>query len=321
MNEIEQTILTAIEKGIDNYIESRKLLVPIFVKKNFSFKGTLKLHRKVIGRDLYKAPLNVLWSVPCLLVKISSKIFKKMGKKKVSQLLTDIPQGFQTDLQEEIKWLLYTELLELPYEQSGRLFLKDALFASILGQREISDLIETYLYEIKNKSHKPNFRPALERNLKEYVSSRVAVSDIASNIITMATSYFTFNQAAPGAFTAGNLAAVTIAQQIAISNFWLGAKLGALYYSIFPAVPSAGLLIASTGALITALALITSFIGIITDPVQTKLGIHKRRLVKFINMLRLELKGGGKSEYYVKDHYLARVFDIIDLLKMAAKSV
>ena len=82
-----------------------------------------------------------------------------------------------------------------------------------------------------------------------------------------------------------------------------------------------GLIMASTGALMTALALLTSFIGIITDPIQVKLGIHKKRLNKFIDMFKSELKGTGKSEYKIKDHYLARVFDIIDLLKIAAKSI
>ena len=122
-------------------------------------------------------------------------------------------------------------------------------------------------------------------------------------------------------FSAGNLAATAIAQQIAISNFFLHPKLGAIWYSIFPVTPSIGLIIASTGTLMAALAVITSFIGLIADPVQVKLGIHKKRLMKFIDLLKSELTGKGKSEYKIKDHYLARVFDIIDLLKLAAKSI
>jgi hypothetical protein len=316
-----EKVILAIDKGIDNYIKERKSKIPDFVNTHFTFNGTLKLHKKALGKDLYRTPLNIFWSVPYLMIRISAGLLNKIGKKDLSLRLTRIPRGLRTDMENEIKWLIYTELLEIPFEQSGKVFLKDALLESILSQKEVVALMVDYLSEIKNKSENPEFRSSLEKKLKEYTSSRVAVSDIAGSIITIAASYFTFNKAVPGVFSAGNITAATIAQQIAISNFWLGSNLGAIYYGIFPAAPSMGLIMASTGAIMTALALLSSFIGIITDPIQVKLGIHKKRLNKFIDMFQSELKGTGKSEYKIKDHYLARVFDIIDLLKVAARSI
>ena len=70
-----------------------------------------------------------------------------------------------------------------------------------------------------------------------------------------------------------------------------------------------------------AMAIVTSFTGIITDPIQAKLGIHKKRLNKFIDSIERELMGQGGSKLEIKDQYVARVFDILDLLKTAASVV
>ena len=70
-----------------------------------------------------------------------------------------------------------------------------------------------------------------------------------------------------------------------------------------------------------AMAIITSFTGILTDPIQTKLGLHQKRLKKFVSSLDKELKGLGDSKFEIKDQYVARVFDILDVLKTAASTV
>ena len=94
--------------------------------------------------------------------------------------------------------------------------------------------------------------------------------------------------------------------------------MGTWYYSVIPVTASTGLLIATTGSLMAALAIITTFTGIITDPLQAKLGIHQKRLLKFIDAFKEELLGAGQSQYKIKDQYVARVFDILDLLKAAS---
>jgi hypothetical protein len=127
-----------------------------------------------------------------------------------------------------------------------------------------------------------------------------------------------FHQMTPGAITAGGALASALAQQVAVSNFVLGSSLGSIYYSAFPATASMGLVIASTGSILAALAILTSFSGIITDPIQYKLGLHQKRLNKLIHCLEKELRGLGDSKFKIKDQYVARIFDLLDLLKKAA---
>ena len=126
--------LPAFDAAITNYIRSRKEKVPAFVRKYFSFKGALQLNKHALGADLYKVPLNVAWSLPYLGMKTSSALLKRLGMIKIPRRIDSIPSGFETRVQQEINWLIFTDLLELPYSQKGRTSTKDALLGEILNQ-------------------------------------------------------------------------------------------------------------------------------------------------------------------------------------------
>lgn len=312
----------AVEDGISRYIGARKVKVPTFVAEHFSLKGALKLHKKALGKDLYKGPLNILWSVPSIMFRVTASAFKKLGGKKVSEQLDKLPKGFQTDVQKEVSWLIYNELLEIPYAQEHRISNKDALLSEILSDEALSECVAQLLSKIHDQSKDPAYREALEKNLEEYATSRTAASELAGNILTLSAGYTAFHKAIPGTFAAGSATAAVIAQHFAITNFWLGTTMGSLYYGVVPVTASTGLLIATTGSLMAALAIITTFTGIITDPLQAKLGIHQKRLLTFIDAFKAELLGTTEqSQYKIKDQYIARIFDILDLLKTASQVI
>jgi hypothetical protein len=161
----------AVDRAISNYIRSRKGKVPEFSNKFFSLKGALKVNKRAFGSDLFKAPVNILWTLPYICAKASSSLLKKMGFQKIPARLERLPVGFETKVQQEINW-----------------------------------------------------------------------------------------------------------------------------------------------------AILTSFSGIVTDPIQHKLGIHQRRLFKFLDSLDRELRGRRDSKFHIRDQYIARIFDLLDLIKKAAKT-
>src|SRR5262249_53313969 len=79
-----------------------------------------------------------------------------------------IPRGIPTVLHQELHWLLYTELLELPYGQEGRVSHRDALLESILAEPEIAALCDAYLTQLHSLADRPVFRATLEQHLAEY---------------------------------------------------------------------------------------------------------------------------------------------------------
>jgi hypothetical protein len=318
---LQQTLQQAVENGMEAYITSRRARIPVFIDRHFSFRGALALHRKTFGRDFYKHPVNLLWGLPVALVKGAADLLEKAGAKRSAKWLNRIPRGIPTVLQKELQWLIYTDLLELPYVHEGRESHRDALMEHILAEPWITALCDEYLTKLQSVADRPEFRAALERNLEEYGKTRGAVSELAGSLINLAAGYAALSKATPGALSAGTAAATAIAQHIAIANFWLGSTLGAWYYAVFPVSASAGLVAATTGAMIAAVGVLTALAWIVIDPLLAKTGIHRRRLDRFVTALGEELRGGRRGDYRVRDHYIARVFDVLDILRAATKAL
>jgi hypothetical protein len=317
---LEPVVEAAVNRGIEHYVTMRRAKVPHFVAGHFSFRGALALHRKTLRKDFYKYPLNLLWGPPAAAIRGTAWLLDKAGPKQAAAWLYKLPPGIPTELEKELQWLLYTELLELPYAQGHRVSDRDALLEAILSDPKIAALSDEYLREIERHAGQPEFRAALERNLAEYGKTRLAVSELAGGLLNLASGYVAAHQVTPGALSAGTAAATAIAQQIAIAQFWLGSTIGAWYYAIFPASASAGLIVATTGALLTTVGVLSALAWVVIDPLLAKTGFHQRRLDRFIVALGEELCGSKRGNYRIRDHYIARVLDVLDILRVAART-
>jgi hypothetical protein len=310
----------AVEHGTAHYIASREARVPAFIDRHFSWRGAFRLHKKALGRDLLKVPVNLFWAPSAILAHASGALLNRLGAEKLGRSLARVPAGLETDVEKEVNWLIYTELLELPYVQDGRVSEKDALLEAILNEPELAAVCTDYLETIQRKAQAPGFREALERNLAEYGKGRLAATDLTNSILALAAGYAVLHKATPGLLAGGSATAAAIAQQVAIANFWLGPTLGAWYYGLFPAAASAGLVVAATGALMAGFGVLAAFSGVVIDPLLARTGFHERRLKKFIRALALELKGDD-GRFQIRDQYAARVFDVVDLLRTAAQAI
>ena len=315
---LHQTLYHAVDQGIEAYITSRRARISLFIHQHFSFRGALALHRKTFGRDVYKYPVNLMWGLPVALVTGAADLLDKAGATRTAQWLHRMPRGMPTALHQELQWLLYTELLELPYAQEGRASHRDALLEHILADPRIAALCDEYLTHLHGVAEQPAFRAALERHLAEYGKTRGAVSELAGSLLHLAAGYAALSKATPGALSVGTAAATAIAQHLAIANFWLGSTVGAWYYAVFPVTASAGLVAATTGALLAAGGVVTALAWLVLDPLLATTGIHRRRLDRFVTALGEELRGGRGGAYRVRDHYIARVFDVLELLRTAS---
>lgn len=318
-NELRELLDQAITRGSAAYIASRKAKIPEFVERYFSFRSAWAMHKRTLGRDFYRIPLNLLWSLPAFLAHSAAAVSGRLGATRVGRWLGRVPSGLPTAFQQELKWLIHVELLELPYADGNRQSTKDALLETILNDPELSARLAAYLSAIESRAASEAFREALASQLAEYGKSRQAATELASNIATLAAGYAALGQATPGAASAGTAVAAAIAQQLAIANFWLGPILGAWYYAAFPASASFGLIAASTGAVMAAAGVIAALSAVVVDPLLAKTGFHQKRLEHFIDALGRELSGQASGDYRVHDHYLAHIFDLVDLLRLAAR--
>ena len=62
-------------------------------------------------------------------------------------------------------------------------------------------------------------------------------------------------------------------------------------------------------------ALLASFSGILTDPIQARVGLHHYRLRRMVSRLERSLLGHDRAGYQLPDRYAARLVDLVDLAR------
>lgn len=300
------------------YFALRHQKVENFCERHFSPKGAWRLNRNAWGHDLWRAPANMLWAMPYALSRSAAGLSRRMGWTHLAAGLDRIPPGFKTAVAAEVEWLIYTELLELPLTQHDRNSQRDALLEAILSHEGIAELLLPDLLVLSNVVEPETARARLESYFLTYTGSRNAAADLAGSLLNLAGGALAFQQFTPGSIALGGAAATALAQQLAVANFALGPTLGSVYYSLFPAAASAGLVAGAVGGTMLALGILTAFTGIVTDPVQQALGVHERRLHRLLDALQNTLLG-HQDDFRLRDAYVARIFDLLDIVKTAVQ--
>ncbi|MEM0910218.1 MAG: DUF6635 family protein [Pseudomonadota bacterium] len=343
---LESTIQAAVLEGVSAYIENRREAIPAFVDKHYSFKGAWELNRNAVGWDMAKAPANVLWAPVYLVSLLGKKGTEKLGWEKSASLLNKVPAGFRTDVENEVEWIVYSEFLHLPITQkvktnassaqenssekvspahknrqqptqAFRQYENNLLMEFILNHPTVSSWIGDKLTVINEIAQLAENQAKMEEKLMHYVDSRKAAAEITAALVAASASFVTQKSIGLGALSIGQTAAAAIAYHSAVSSFAFGSSLGGVYYSVFPATVSTGLLVGVTGGVAAALGVVAALGGIVADPVQRQLGLHHKKLDKLLTSVESQFTD-ETGQYNLKDQYVARVFDLLDLLSLVA---
>ncbi len=306
-----------VRDAMRRYFAERRERIGPFIDRHFSFAGSVRLHRRAVGWDLLKAPANLFLAVPNAGAKLAAAGLEKAGAARPARRLREARLLFETAVGREVEWLVMTELLELPFAQKDRVSRRDALAETVLADPRVEARAREVLAAIGRHAEEAGFRERLEATLSAYTDTRSAAAEIATALLTLGGGAATVHQVTPGAMTLGPALAATIAQQSAIASFPLGQTLGGLYYAAFPAAASPALVAGLTGGLMVGAAALSAFAGILTDPVQRRLGLHRRRLERLVDALEREWVEGRGGAFTVRDHYVARLVDLFDLLTTA----
>jgi hypothetical protein len=307
-----------VTDSAQRYFDSRRSRVDAFVDRHFSLAGSAAIHRKAVGWDMLKAPANITLAVPQLATRLAAAGAQTVGAKRAADYLGSRKLLFDTAVGQEIEWLIMTELLELPFRQSERESRKDALAETILSAPEIQETLSEALLAIGRRGDDPAFRQRLEDSMTTYAETRAAAAEITTALMTVGAGAVAVKQATPGVMTLGPALAAALAQQAAIASFPLGAGLGSVWYGLFPAAVSPALIGGVTGGLLAVSSIAAAFAGIVADPIQRRLGLHHRRLLRLIDALERQWQSEHEaSGFTARDPYVARLLDLVDLLGSA----
>lgn len=303
-----------VDEAVARYCAARREKTAGFVDRNFSLIGALRLHRKALGWDLLRAPANLTLSAPHLAARASAGLARRAGLTPAADWLDGRRFFLQTDVARELEWRLYTELLELPIRQDERSATRDALAEEILRDPRIA---AGCAGAPRSPAEREAFQAWLTGTARTYESTRVSAADLANALLSAGVGALALKKLTPGMMSLGPAAAQMLVQKAAIAGFPLGGGAGALWYGLFPTAAPAALSIGLTGGIMAAGAMLSAFSGIVTDPIQRRLGLHQRRLHRLIACLERELTGCSEGRFVVRDHYVARTLDIIEALGMA----
>lgn len=305
-----------VRDGIRRYFVARRERVPPFVERHFSLRGTASIHRAALGLDVLRAPANLLLAGPQAAMKAAGAIARPLGATRLSRHAASHNLLLRTNVSRRIEALICTELLELPWkpDEDAR---RDALAETILADPRVTALADETLLAIGRQADDPAFRGRLAEAMGSYAATRAAAAEITTSLLTVGSGAVALKQLTPGAVTLGPALAALIAQQSAIAAFPLGAGLGGVWYAMFPAAPAVLLVAGLTGGLMIAASCVAAFAGLISDPVQSRLGLHARRLNRMLDALELQMLDPAAPAFAVHDHYVARLLDVFDLLGSA----
>ena len=282
-----------VEDAIRTYFRKRRSRVPGFVERTFSFSGALQTHRHALGHDLWRAPLNAALAGPQLGLNAAAGLLAMAGRKVTAERLKARELFFRTTVTQEIERRLIVDLLELPYTGSGGPSFHDALAVEILGDKRLDGALGM-LTGPWGEKQRLQMDARLAQQIAIYLNARGAAGEIVSAGVTMAAGGAFLHQATPGFLTLGP----ALAQA-------LGAKIGGA--AAFTVV----------GAVLAASATAAAFAGVITDPIQSALGIHHLRLIGLLDTLESAFLGGD-ARLAIPEQYAARLIDLVDAIVTVA---
>lgn len=145
--------------------------------------------------------------------------------------------------------------------------------------------------------------------IDDYTSIRSAVAEITTSLIVLLSGILLFGSATPGIASLAPVVSDFVGHASAVADFPLGTTLGRAWYGVF-SVSLPVWFVVLTGFVLAMLAsVITTFAGIIADPIQARFGIHRRRLMKLLDKIAVT---EGTPSGLAPEHILARLADLTD---------
>ncbi|MTH34026.1 hypothetical protein GL279_05365 [Paracoccus limosus] len=253
----------------------REAEVRRFVRARYGLAGTLRLHRAALGWDLLRAPLNVSLSPVFLLVRLLAAVLGGLGLKRGAGWLAGRQIFLTSDVARQLQADLTGFLEHLQAQGLGPQAAPETVRATIAAQTE----------------------------------TRNAVAEITTSLIVLLSGFLLFHRATPGVMSLAGPVAEMRAQAQAVQDFALGSWAGGLWYGMFPASLSPWEVLL-TGVVLAVLAsVVTTFAGLIADPVQLWTGTHARRLMRMLERLDRQQGPAGLE----REHVLARLGDLGDV--------
>ncbi len=295
------------------YFDGRRAMLDSFVARHFTWPGTLRLHGAALGWDILRAPLNVALSPILVLARALAYLCRRIGWRRCADWLARRRILLRTSVARRVEVLIVTDLLDLPLDKGGATRDPQALARAVLAAPQFREMIRTRstVDEAEALGHR------IACALGEYASTRSAVAEMTTTLCVLVFGAVAFQALTPGMISMAPGVADAMARSNAIATFPLGQTFGGMWYGVF-AVDTAPWLVGTTVAgLVMIGSVFAAFAGALADPVQSRLGIHRRRLGRLLDTVEVDLLGRRPRPFVAREHFYARALDLWDAVASA----
>ncbi|WP_187970178.1 DUF6635 family protein [Aquibium microcysteis] len=291
--------------------------VPAFVGRTFLWPGTVRLHRAALGPDVVRTPANVFLSPVLVLVRLTGWTCAALRFERAAGWLRSRRILLRTDVSARLETAILQNLLGIGTSQHAVDIRRHGLAPAILAAPELAATFDGLPEPQEARLRADRIAEAIA----EYSGTRSAVAELTTALLTLIAGAALFHALTPGMISIAPGVAEALARSTAVAAFPLGEMLGGLWYGVFPARTDPWLVAASLACLMSLGALVTTFAGLLADPLQALLGIHRRRLLRLIDTVEAELCGAGGRPFVAREHFMARVFDLWDAALSLVKAL
>jgi hypothetical protein len=284
---------------------ARLAMVDAFVRRHFTWPGTLRLHRAALGADILRAPVNVLMSPILVLARLSAWACRRLRLHAAADWLNRRRFLLRTAVAARVERAVLTELLDVPLVHGED---PEALRHAILAAPRLREAIRRR----GSVGEAQEMAEGIMRAVSEYTGTRSAMAEFTTALFTLAAGALAFQALTPGMISMAPGVAEAVSREVALAEFPLGSGLGSLWYGVFPAGPDPWLVAATIAGLVLLGSVVAAFAGTIADPAQAWLGIHRRRLMRLLDAVDAEIGGTHPRPFVGREHLLVRAFDLWD---------
>lgn len=288
------------------YFDDRRAMIDGFVARHFTWPGALRLHRAALGWDILRAPVNVALSPILVLTRIAAFFSRRVGWRRTADWLARRRILLRTSVARQVEGLIATDLLDLPLDTETAT--PSDLARAVLAAPQFREMIRTRASTAEAEAIGQRIAGALG----EYAGSRSAVAEMTTTLCVLVVGAIAFQALTPGMISMAPGVADALVRTNAIATFPLGPTMGGIWYGVFGVGASPGLVGATVAGLVMIGSVFAAFAGILADPVQSRLGMHRRRLLRLLNTLEAELVGAGEKPFVAREHFYARILDLWD---------
>lgn len=268
----------AFKKVLDRYMADRLQKVESLLHSRLGLEESFQIQKKSLWLDLILNTINALWAIPYLVIRKLMEVADKLGWEQGRLIFLKVPPSFPTGFQKQVETMIATEIFSLSPTAGNTV--------SLSREWGIDPALEATLTPEEKRKLFIGSEALIRQAIVEFCQKQNSITDLISSGGMVIIAQMAFGDRSLDLFGIGRRIASLWAKSEAESKFIFGRSLGKAFYSIAPPPPpTTGQVFLTTLVVLLALSLLSTAVGILSHPLQKKMGLRQKQMDNLVNVI------------------------------------